>query len=92
MSRADSAGVTSSAFIQSNISQPTVIQAKEQVSEDNGRKHLTIINSLQNKNIKKVITPDRPIDKLNKKMVKLDMFRYLLLDEVDRMINMGCEL
>ena len=53
---------------------------------------MTIINSLQNKNIKKVITPDRPIDKLNKKMVKLDMFRYLLLDEVDRMINMGCEL
>jgi len=38
-----------------------------------------------------VATPGRLMDMLNKKMVKLDVCRYLALDEADRMIDMGFE-
>lgn len=38
-----------------------------------------------------VATPGRLMDMLNKKMVTLDMCRYLCLDEADRMIDMGFE-
>ncbi|XP_050049283.1 ATP-dependent RNA helicase abstrakt [Dermacentor andersoni] len=38
-----------------------------------------------------VATPGRLMDMLDKKMVNLDMCRYLCLDEADRMIDMGFE-
>ena len=38
-----------------------------------------------------VATPGRLMDMLNKKMVTLDVCRYLVLDEADRMIDMGFE-
>lgn len=38
-----------------------------------------------------VATPGRLIDMLNKKMVGLDVCRYLCIDEADRMIDMGFE-
>ena len=38
-----------------------------------------------------VATPGRLIDMLNKKTVKLDVCRYLCMDEADRMIDMGFE-
>ncbi|TSK87392.1 putative ATP-dependent RNA helicase DDX41 [Bagarius yarrelli] len=38
-----------------------------------------------------VATPGRLMDLLNKKMVSLDICRYLALDEADRMIDMGFE-
>ena len=38
-----------------------------------------------------VATPGRLMDMLNKKMVTLDVCRYLCLDEADRMIDMGFE-
>ena len=38
-----------------------------------------------------VATPGRLMDMLNKKIVKLDICRYLCLDEADRMIDMGFE-
>ena len=38
-----------------------------------------------------VATPGRLMDMLNKKMVSLDVCRYLCLDEADRMIDMGFE-
>ena len=38
-----------------------------------------------------VATPGRLMDMLNKKMVKLDICRYLCLDEADRLIDMGFE-
>ncbi len=38
-----------------------------------------------------VATPGRLMDMLNKKMVNLDVCRYLCLDEADRMIDMGFE-
>ncbi|CAL4067252.1 unnamed protein product, partial [Meganyctiphanes norvegica] len=38
-----------------------------------------------------VCTPGRLIDMLDKKMIRLDMCRYLVMDEADRMIDMGFE-
>jgi len=38
-----------------------------------------------------VATPGRLMDMLNKKMLSLDVCRYLCLDEADRMIDMGFE-
>ncbi|XP_064103590.1 ATP-dependent RNA helicase abstrakt-like [Macrobrachium nipponense] len=38
-----------------------------------------------------VCTPGRLIDMLDKKMVRLDVCRYLVMDEADRMIDMGFE-
>jgi ATP-dependent RNA helicase DDX41 len=38
-----------------------------------------------------VATPGRLMDMLDKKMVRLDMCRYLCMDEADRMIDMGFE-
>lgn len=38
-----------------------------------------------------VATPGRLMDLLQKKMVSLDICRYLSLDEADRMIDMGFE-
>lgn len=38
-----------------------------------------------------VATPGRLMDMLDKKMVKLDICRYLCMDEADRMIDMGFE-
>lgn len=38
-----------------------------------------------------VATPGRLMDLLQKKMVGLDICRYLALDEADRMIDMGFE-
>ncbi|XP_042870882.1 ATP-dependent RNA helicase abstrakt-like [Penaeus japonicus] len=38
-----------------------------------------------------VSTPGRLIDMLDKKMVRLDVCRYLVMDEADRMIDMGFE-
>ncbi len=38
-----------------------------------------------------VATPGRLMDMLNKKMMSLDVCRYLCLDEADRMIDMGFE-
>ena len=38
-----------------------------------------------------VATPGRLMDLLQKKMVSLDICRYLILDEADRMIDMGFE-
>ncbi|GAB6018810.1 DEAD (Asp-Glu-Ala-Asp) box polypeptide 41 [Chamberlinius hualienensis] len=38
-----------------------------------------------------VATPGRLMDMLDKKMVTLDVCRYLVLDEADRMIDMGFE-
>ena len=38
-----------------------------------------------------VATPGRLMGMLNKKMVTLDVCRYLCLDEADRMIDMGFE-
>ena len=38
-----------------------------------------------------VATPGRLMDMLNKKMINLDVCRYLCLDEADRMIDMGFE-
>lgn len=38
-----------------------------------------------------VATPGRLMDLLQKKMVSLDICRYLALDEADRMIDMGFE-
>ena len=38
-----------------------------------------------------VATPGRLMDLLDKKMVNLDVCRYLVLDEADRMIDMGFE-
>ena len=36
-------------------------------------------------------TPGRLMDMLDKKMMNLDVCRYLCLDEADRMIDMGFE-
>ena len=38
-----------------------------------------------------VATPGRLMDMLDKKMVSLDICRYLCMDEADRMIDMGFE-
>lgn len=38
-----------------------------------------------------IATPGRLIDMLNKKTVKLDVCRYLVMDEADRMIDLGFE-
>ena len=38
-----------------------------------------------------VATPGRLMDMLAKKMMTLDVCRYLCLDEADRMIDMGFE-
>ena len=38
-----------------------------------------------------IATPGRLMDMLDKKMVRLDMCRYLCMDEADRMIDMGFE-
>ena len=38
-----------------------------------------------------VATPGRLMDMLNKKMVRLDVCRYLCIDEADRMVDMGFE-
>lgn len=38
-----------------------------------------------------VATPGRLMDMLDKKMVTLDICRYLAMDEADRMIDMGFE-
>ena len=38
-----------------------------------------------------VATPGRLIDMLDKKMVQLDICRYLVMDEADRMVDMGFE-
>lgn len=41
--------------------------------------------------MKVVATPGRLMDLLNKKRVRMDLCRYLALDEADRMIDMGFE-
>jgi ATP-dependent RNA helicase DDX41 len=38
-----------------------------------------------------VATPGRLMDMLNKKMIRLDVCRYLCLDEADRLIDLGFE-
>lgn len=38
-----------------------------------------------------VATPGRLMDMLDKKMVTLDVCRYLVMDEADRMIDLGFE-
>ena len=38
-----------------------------------------------------VATPGRLVDLLTKKILKLDMCRYMVLDEADRMISLGFE-
>ena len=38
-----------------------------------------------------VCTPGRILDLLNKKMMNMDMCRYVVFDEADRMIDMGFE-
>lgn len=38
-----------------------------------------------------IATPGRLIDMLNKKSIKLDVCRYLTMDEADRMIDLGFE-
>lgn len=38
-----------------------------------------------------VATPGRLMDMLDKKLVSLDVCRYLCLDEADRMVDMGFE-
>ena len=38
-----------------------------------------------------VATPGRLMDMLDKKMFSLDVCRYMVLDEADRMIDMGFE-
>lgn len=38
-----------------------------------------------------VCTPGRILDILNKKMMTMDMCRYVVFDEADRMIDMGFE-
>lgn len=38
-----------------------------------------------------VATPGRLIDMLEKRIVNLELCRYLVLDEADRMIDMGFE-
>ena len=38
-----------------------------------------------------VATPGRLLDMLNKKKFKLDLCRYLCLDEADRLIDLGFE-
>ena len=38
-----------------------------------------------------VATPGRLMDMLDKKMIRLDVCRYLCMDEADRMIDMGFE-
>ena len=38
-----------------------------------------------------VATPGRLIDLLDKKIMNLDICRYLFFDEADRMIDMGFE-
>ncbi len=38
-----------------------------------------------------VATPGRLIDMLDKKVLNLDICRYLCFDEADRMIDMGFE-
>lgn len=38
-----------------------------------------------------VCTPGRILDILNKKMMSMDMCRYVVFDEADRMIDMGFE-
>ncbi len=38
-----------------------------------------------------VATPGRLMDMLDKKLINLDVCRYLSMDEADRMIDMGFE-
>jgi len=38
-----------------------------------------------------VCTPGRILDILNKKMMNMDVCRYVVFDEADRMIDMGFE-
>lgn len=38
-----------------------------------------------------IATPGRLMDMLNKKVINFDICRYLVLDEADRMIDMGFE-
>lgn len=38
-----------------------------------------------------IATPGRLMDMLDKKMIRLDMCRYLCLDEADRLIDLGFE-
>lgn len=38
-----------------------------------------------------VATPGRLMDMLDKKMIRLDVCRYLVMDEADRLIDLGFE-
>jgi len=38
-----------------------------------------------------IATPGRLMDMLDKKMIRLDMCRYLCMDEADRLIDLGFE-
>eukprot|EP00073_Rattus_norvegicus_P053792 XP_017456176.1 PREDICTED: probable ATP-dependent RNA helicase DDX41 [Rattus norvegicus] len=68
---------------------PTVVQspadqAQRRQSEQSSPLRLSGVHMM-------VATPGRLMDLLQKKMVSLDICRYLALDEADRMIDMGFE-
>ena len=56
------------------------------------RSHLVQVNNFVVRGVHIIVaTPGRLMDMLDKKMIKLDVCRYLCMDEADRMIDMGFE-